>query len=233
MYPEFKDKVVLITGASSGIGKATALAFAREGAKLMISDVQDKEGEALAKEIRGKGADCLYMHCDISRPAEVKRMVDETVKHYGRLDIAYNNAGIEGAMAPTADGSEENFDRVIGINLKGVWACMKYEIPEMLKNKKGVIVNCSSIAGVIRQPRALRVRGLQTRGKRAYQKCRFGIRQTRYPCKCCVPGRGENSHARPDRAKQPGSGRPTGCHASHRPCRATRRNRRCRALPVL
>jgi NAD(P)-dependent dehydrogenase (short-subunit alcohol dehydrogenase family) len=149
MYTEFKDKVVIITGASFGIGKATARAFAREGAKLVISDVKDKEGEYLAEEIRKQGNDCIYVHCDISQPAEVQNMVRETIKHFGRLDIAYNNAGIEGELGFTADGSEENFDRVIGINLKGVWACMKYEIPEMLKNKKGAIVNCASIAGVI------------------------------------------------------------------------------------
>ncbi|MFD0931126.1 SDR family oxidoreductase [Psychroflexus salinarum] len=152
MYTEFKNKVVIITGASSGIGKATALAFSNEGAKLVLSDVQDDEGETLAEEIRKKGNECIYMHCDISKPADVQKMVKESVKKFGRLDIAYNNAGIEGKMGFTADGSEENFDRIIGINLKGVWACMKYEIPEMLKNKKGVIVNCSSIAGVIASP---------------------------------------------------------------------------------
>lgn len=149
MYTEFKDKVVIITGASFGIGKATTQAFAREGAKLVISDVEDKEGESLAEEIRKQGNECIYVHCDISKAAEVEQMVAKAVRHFGRLDIAYNNAGIEGEMGFTADGSEANFDRVIGINLKGVWACMKYEIPEMLKNKKGVIVNCSSIAGVL------------------------------------------------------------------------------------
>lgn len=149
MNTEFKDKVVIITGASFGIGRATALAFAREEAKLVISDVQDKEGESLAKEIRKQGNECIYVHCDISKPADVQNMVSEAIKHFGRLDIAYNNAGIEGEMGFTADVSEDNFDRVIGINLKGVWACMKYQIPEMLKNKKGVIVNCSSIAGVV------------------------------------------------------------------------------------
>jgi NAD(P)-dependent dehydrogenase (short-subunit alcohol dehydrogenase family) len=149
MNAEFKDKVVIITGASLGIGRATALAFAKEGAKLMISDILDEEGEQLAEEIRKQGNDCIYVHCDTSKPAEVQKMVSETVNRFGRLDIAYNNAGVEGKMSFIADGSEENFDRVIGINLKGVWACMKYEIPEMLKNKKGVIVNCSSVAGVI------------------------------------------------------------------------------------
>jgi NAD(P)-dependent dehydrogenase (short-subunit alcohol dehydrogenase family) len=149
MNTEFKNKVVIITGASFGIGKATALAFAKEGAKLVISDVQDKEGEHLAEQIRTQGNDCIYVHCDISKPAEVQKMVSETVNRFGRLDIAYNNAGIEGEMGFTAAGSEENFDHVIGINLKGVWACMKYEIPEMLKNKKGIIVNCSSVAGVV------------------------------------------------------------------------------------
>lgn len=149
MDKEFKDKIVVITGASFGIGKATALAFANAGAKLVLSDLKDDEGYAQAEAIRKKGNECIYVHCGISKPAEVKHMVEEAVKHFGRLDIAYNNAGIEGEIGFTTAGSEENFDRVININLKGVWACMKYEIPEMLKNKKGVIVNCSSIAGII------------------------------------------------------------------------------------
>lgn len=149
MYTAFKDKVAIITGAADGIGRATALAFAREGAKLVLSDVQDREGEALAEAIRSEGGACMYVHCDISQPAQVKAMVEAGVKQFGRLDIAYNNAGIEGEMAFTADSHEENFDRVIGTNLKGVWACMKYEIPEMLKHNKGAIVNCSSVAGLI------------------------------------------------------------------------------------
>lgn len=149
MYPELKDKVVIVTGASSGIGKATAIAFANEGVKLVIADVQDKEGEKLAEDIRQKENDCIYVHCDISQPSEVKQMVEKTVQKYGRLDIAYNNAGIEGEQAFLADSTQENFDRVIGTNLRGVWACMKYEIPEMIKQKKGVIVNCSSIAGIV------------------------------------------------------------------------------------
>jgi len=149
MYTEFKNKVVIITGASTGIGRATALKFAEHGAKISLADIQDVEGQKLAEEIRHIGNDCIYIHCDISKSEDVKRMVETTVQHFGQLDIAYNNAGIEGQMGFTAEGSEENFDRVIGINLKGVWACMKYQIPEMLKKQKGVIVNCSSIAGVI------------------------------------------------------------------------------------
>jgi NAD(P)-dependent dehydrogenase (short-subunit alcohol dehydrogenase family) len=149
MYEELKGKVVIITGASSGIGKAAAHAFAKEGAKMVLSDVNDDDGEDLAESIRKHGGECIYVHCDISKPDQVKGMVAAAVEQFGRLDIAYNNAGIEGKMGFTADGTEENFDRVIGINLKGVWACMKYEIPEMLKNGRGVIVNCSSIAGVI------------------------------------------------------------------------------------
>lgn len=149
MYPELKGKVVIVTGAASGIGKAAARAFAGEGARLMICDVQDDLGRKLAEDIRQEDQDCIYLHCDISKPAEVQNLVDQTLKEYGQLDIAYNNAGVEGDMANLADSTGDNFDRVIGINLKGVWACMKYEIPAMLKNGKGVIVNCSSIAGVV------------------------------------------------------------------------------------
>lgn len=149
MYTEFKNKVVIITGASTGIGRATALKFAENGAKLSLADIQDVEGQKLVEEIRNKGNDCIFIQCDVSKSEDVKQMVETTVQHFGQLDIAYNNAGIEGEMGFIAEGSEENFDRVIGINLKGVWACMKYQIPEMLKQQKGVIVNCSSIAGVI------------------------------------------------------------------------------------
>lgn len=149
MYPEFKNKVVLITGASSGIGYATALAFAKEGAKLFIADIQDEQGRQIASEIQNLGTECTYIHCDVSKTKEVEHMVTEVVKHHGRIDIAYNNAGIEGEVAPLGDSTEKNFDNVIGINLKGVWACMKYEIPQMLKQKGGVIVNCSSIAGIV------------------------------------------------------------------------------------
>lgn len=149
---EFKGTTALVTGASSGIGKATALAFARAGMNVVIADVQEKEGIATAHEVDQHGGKGLFVLCDVSKDTQVRNLIQKAVEKFGRLDYAFNNAGIEGTQALTADASEENWDRVININLKGTWLCMKYQIPEMLKNGGGAIVNCSSIAGVIGFP---------------------------------------------------------------------------------
>jgi len=147
METTFKNKVALVTGASSGIGKATALAFAKKGAKVVVVDwIENKDTMNLIKEL---GGEAIFIKCDVSKAADVKAMVEKTIEAFGRLDYAFNNAGIEGASAPTQDCTEENWDKTIGINLKGIWLCMKYEIPEMLKQGKGVIVNCSSVAGLV------------------------------------------------------------------------------------
>lgn len=152
MPGQFESKVALITGAASGIGRATALAFAREGARVSISDIQEKEGRAMAESIRKDGGDAEFFACDVSRPDQIRSMLAGTVARFGRLDFACNNAGIEGDTAATADSDEENWDRVIDVNLKSVWMCMKLEIPEMLKQGGGSIVNISSIAGLVGFP---------------------------------------------------------------------------------
>ncbi len=149
MYSDLKNKVVLITGAASGIGMATARLFAGEGCRLMLADLQDESGQKLAREISDSGVECHFQHCDISSVTAVENLINSCKKHYGRLDIAYNNAGVEGEIGPLADSSEANFDRVIATNLKSIWACMKFEIPLMLESLAGVIVNCASIAGVV------------------------------------------------------------------------------------
>jgi len=147
METTFKNKVALVTGASSGIGKATALAFAKKGAKVVVVDwIENKDTMNLIKDL---GGEAIFVKCDVSKAADVKAMVEKTMEAFGRLDYAFNNAGIEGKSAPIQDCTEENWDRTIGINLKGIWLCMKYEIPEMLKQGKGVIVNCSSVAGLV------------------------------------------------------------------------------------
>lgn len=146
---EFEGKVAIVTGAASGIGRAAALAFAREGAKVVVADVQAEAGEETVSMIKKAGGEAIFINTDVSKSSEVEALVKKTVETYGRLDYAYNNAGIEGATAPTVDCTEENFDKTIIINLKGVWLCMKYEIPEMLKQEKGAIVNCSSVAGLV------------------------------------------------------------------------------------
>jgi len=142
-------KVALITGAGSGIGRATALAFAKEGAKVVVADIVVAGGEETVRMIKGAGGEAIFVKTDVTRAAEVEALVKKTVETYGRLDCAFNNAGIEGEMAPTADCTEENWDRVVNIDLKGVWLCMKYEIPQMLQQRGGAIVNTASVAGLV------------------------------------------------------------------------------------
>ena len=144
----FQNKVALVTGGSFGIGQATAIAFAQRGARVAIADwLEDKEGVAL-RQIKESGGEGIFIQCDVSKPADVKAMIEKTISTYGRLDYAFNNAGIEGMQAPVHECTEENWDKTIGINLKGVWLCMKAEIPEMLKQGGGAIVNCASVAGL-------------------------------------------------------------------------------------
>ncbi len=149
MALRLEGKVALVTGGSSGIGRACALAFAREEAKIVVADVLVKGGEETVRMIEDAGGEAIFVKTDVSKATDVESMVNGAVKTYGRLDCAVNNAGIEGIMAPTADCTEENWDRVININLKGVWLCMKYEIPVMLRQGGGAIVNTASVAGLV------------------------------------------------------------------------------------
>jgi NAD(P)-dependent dehydrogenase (short-subunit alcohol dehydrogenase family) len=142
-----QGKVAIVTGASSGIGRATALAFAREGVKVVVSDVNVTGGEETVRLIKAQGGEAIFVKCDVSQEDEVKALVETTLTTYGRLDFACNNAGIGGDLAPTADYSLEAWNRVIGINLTGVFLCMKYEIPAMLRQGGGAIVNMASILG--------------------------------------------------------------------------------------
>ena len=142
------DKVALITGAAGGIGRVSALACAKEGANVIIADVNIEGGEKTAAMIRSTGGEATFMETDVSSPSDVERLIKMTIEIYGRLDCAHNNAGIEGAEQLTADYSETEWDRVLRINLKGVWLCMKHEINQMLEQKGGSIVNTSSVAGL-------------------------------------------------------------------------------------
>jgi NAD(P)-dependent dehydrogenase (short-subunit alcohol dehydrogenase family) len=145
----FETKVALITGGSYGIGKATAIAFAKRGCKIVIADwIQDPNCETI-KAIEAMGGSVLFIKCDVSKDNEVKAMIDKIISVYGRLDFAFNNAGIEGASAPTHECTDENWEKVISVNLTGVWLCMKHEIVQMLKQGKGAIVNNASIAGLV------------------------------------------------------------------------------------
>ncbi len=143
-----KNKVALVTGGGSGIGRATALVFARERAEVVVADIDDENGNetvALIKEMGGKG---IFIKCDVSIASEVETLINHSVEKFGHLDCAFNNAGILGEMSTTADCSEDNFNRIINTNLKGVWLCMKYEIPQMVKQGGGAIVNTASNAAV-------------------------------------------------------------------------------------
>ncbi len=149
MSKPLKDKIALVTGGAMGIGKSACVALAREGAKVVVSDRLDDKGEETADLIRKSDGEAIFVQADVSKAIEVEALIEKTVAAYGRLDCAFNNAGI-GASRPgkTAEQDEEDFDRLIRVNLKGVWLCMKYELIQMLKQGGGVIVNNSSVAGL-------------------------------------------------------------------------------------
>ncbi|MBD1865747.1 SDR family oxidoreductase [Cyanobacteria bacterium FACHB-471] len=147
-----QDKVALVTGGTSGIGRATAIAFGAAGAKVVFSGRRDAEGEKTAQRIRETGAECLYVHSDASNEEDIKALVQKTVATYGRLDCAFNNAGVESPGKPLHEQSIEEFDNLMAINVRGVFLCMKYEIQQMLTQGSGAIVNNSSIVGLISFP---------------------------------------------------------------------------------
>ncbi len=149
----FVGKVALVTGSASGIGRATAVAFAREGAKTVVSDVDVEGGDETVRMIKNSGGEATFLRADVSLSNEVEALVHETVETYGRLDCAFNNAGIEREITnPDERHAEETFQSLIDTNLKGAWLCMKYEIPQMLEQGFGAIVNTSSVAGLVGIP---------------------------------------------------------------------------------
>jgi len=159
-------KVAVITGAGSGIGRETAILFAREGAKIVVADYASEAGEATVCQIGEKGGDALFIKTDVSQASDVERMVKATVEKYGRIDILYNNAGVLGEVAFVGDATEDDWDRLMSINLKGTFLCSKYAVREMIKGGGGVIVNTASAMGFVGLP-----------GNAAYSAAKGGIIQ--------------------------------------------------------
>jgi NAD(P)-dependent dehydrogenase (short-subunit alcohol dehydrogenase family) len=152
MKESFDGKVALVTGAGSGIGLATAQAFAEAGASVVLTDFREEAVHAAAEELMAGGRKALAIRCDVADEHQVEAMVEQIVSTFGRVDAAYNNAGVQSPAVETADASGEEFARVNDINLRGVWNCMKYELRQMRKQGRGAIVNCSSIGGLIGLP---------------------------------------------------------------------------------
>ncbi len=160
----YAGKAAFVSGAGSGIGRATALAFAREGASVIAADIADAANQETVRRIEEAGGRALAQRCDVTNSDDVRRTLDAGMAAFGRLDAAFNNAGVEQPVAPLADLSEDEWDRVLRINLRSVFLCMKYQIPLMLKNGGGAIVNTSSGAGV-----------MAIRGQSAYCAAKFGV----------------------------------------------------------
>lgn len=148
MSKAFHDKVVLITGASAGIGRAAALSFGHQGAKVVVSDIDVERGRAVVQEIVANDGTAVFIKADVAKESEVQHLVEETIESFGKLHFAFNNAGIEGQPAPTTDCTTENWVRTIAINLTGTWLCMKYQLPHILDAGGGAIINMASIAGL-------------------------------------------------------------------------------------
>ncbi|MBM7112606.1 SDR family oxidoreductase [Archangium primigenium] len=153
MSQSFPGQVVLVTGAAAGIGRATALAFAREGLKVVVSDIDAAGGEGTVALIRAAGGEARFIRCDVTRDAEVRALMQGIQEAHGRLDYAFNNAGIEIEKGKLADGTEAEFDAIMNVNVKGVWLCMKHEIPLMLAGGGGAIVNTASVAALGAAPK--------------------------------------------------------------------------------
>lgn len=149
MEKDLKGKVAVVTGASSGIGKATALLYAAHGAKVVLSDIDDRHSQELVQQIKEKDGDAIFVKADVSKAEDCEQLVKSTIDTYGRLDIAFNNAGIGGQLKTIAELSVEDWNKVISINLSSVFYCMKYQLAQMLKQGSGTIVNNSSILGSV------------------------------------------------------------------------------------
>ena len=193
MAGQLAGKVMLVTGGASGIGRATALACAREGARLIIADLQEEGGQHTVHLITEQGGEASFVQTDVTQATAVEALIVKAVERYGRLDCAHNNAGISGRgiagdhRALTAEYPDDRWHQVIASNLTGVWLCMKYELRQMLTQGGGAIVNTASIGGLVALPgNAAYCRQQARRGGPHAHRGR-GVREARYPCQLCVP----------------------------------------------
>jgi NAD(P)-dependent dehydrogenase (short-subunit alcohol dehydrogenase family) len=164
MNLSFENQVALVTGAGMGMGLATAKAFAEAGVSVVLADINENTVRSVAEELVSAGHKAIAVHCDVADEAEVEAMIKQTVSTFGRLDVAFNNAGVQSPAVETADASGEEFERVNAVNLRGVWNCMKYELQQMREQRSGAIVNNSSIGGLIGLP-----------GRAIYHASKFGV----------------------------------------------------------
>ena len=182
-----EGKISLVTGAGSGIGQATSLVMAREGATIVVSDINADGAEETLSTIKEAGGNGMFVHADVSRPDEVAALIAQVVSAYGRVDCAYNNAGVEGYMAGRLhEYPEDQWDRLIDINLKGVWLCLKHEIPQMMEQGGGAIVNTASAAGLV----GSRLLSAYVASKHAVvglTKAAARVRPRRHPGQRCLP----------------------------------------------
>ncbi|NMX70805.1 SDR family oxidoreductase [Pseudomonas sp. WS 5111] len=153
MSMTFSGQVALVTGAANGIGRATALAFAEEGLKVVVADLDVTGGEGTVALIREVGGEAVFVRCNVTLEEDVKKLMQQVLNSYGRLDYAFNNAGIEIEQGKLADGTLDEFDAIMGVNVKGVWLCMKYQLPLLLAQGGGAIVNTASVAGLGAAPK--------------------------------------------------------------------------------
>ena len=190
---EFTNKVALITGGANGIGRATALGFAKGGAKVVLVDRDSAAGEAAAGVIRQQGGEARFVAADVTKSAEVRDYVKAALDAYGSIDCFFNNAGIEGKWAHTAEYDEDMFDAVIGVNVKGVFLGLRHVLPVMLQQKRGAIVNTASVAVPRSNSRDARLCRLEARGDRTHKDRRRRSRSAGYPRQCSLPRPGRHA----------------------------------------